>query len=115
MDLLIVRREAVTPGMPQEPDWVGPVSIMGPQGRVQLFPRQQEIFAEELPSVPLYVLLDLTPFPTALRGPRPVGLGSDDLPRNAWERRWGTSERGRPPGGGFAWGAENRPVSTGMR
>jgi peptide/nickel transport system substrate-binding protein len=59
------------------------------QKRIALFRRQQEVFAEDLPSVPLYFRLDLTTYPKALQGPRPVGLGSYYLPWNSWEWKWG--------------------------
>lgn len=64
-------------------------SELDAQKRIGLFRRQQEVFAEELPSVPLYFRLDLTTYPKALRGPRPVGLGSYYLPWNSWEWKWG--------------------------
>jgi len=59
------------------------------QKRTALFRRQQEIFADDLPSLPLYFRLDLTTFPKAMRGPRPVGLGTYYLPWNIWEWKWG--------------------------
>ena len=64
-------------------------SELDAQKRITQFRRQQEIFADELPSVPLYFRLDLTTYPKAMRGPRPVGLGSYYLPWNSWEWKWG--------------------------
>ncbi len=61
---------------------------MDVQKRIALFRKQQEIFAEELPSVPLYFRLDLTTYPKAMRGPRPTGLAFYYLPWNIWEWRW---------------------------
>ena len=69
--------------------WDELISELDEQKRIALFRRQQEIFAEELPSLPLYFRLDLTTFPKALRNVKPVGLGTYYLPWNAWEWRWG--------------------------
>ncbi|MGH7427987.1 MAG: peptide ABC transporter substrate-binding protein, partial [Candidatus Methylomirabilaceae bacterium] len=69
--------------------WEQLASELDSQKRVALFRRQQEIFAEELPSLPLYFRLDLTTFPKAMKGPRPTGLGSYYLPWNIWEWKWG--------------------------
>jgi peptide/nickel transport system substrate-binding protein len=69
--------------------WDELISELDEQKRVALFRRQQEIFAEELPSLPLYFRLDLTTFPKAMRNVKPVGLGTYYLPWNAWEWRWG--------------------------
>ena len=57
--------------------------------RIALFRRQQEIFAEELPNVPLYFRLSLTTNMRALRNIRPTGLGTFYIPWNAWEWAWG--------------------------
>ncbi len=64
-------------------------SELDAQKRIALFRRQQEIFAEDLPNVPLYFRLDLTTFPKVMRGPRPTGLGTYYLPWNIWEWKWG--------------------------
>lgn len=56
--------------------------------RVALFRRQQEIFAEELPSLPLYFRLSLTTNMKAIRNIRPTGLGTFYIPWNAWEWAW---------------------------
>ena len=69
--------------------WEQLISEIDAQKRITLFRRQQEIFADDLPSVPLYFRLDLTTFPKALRGPKPVGLGTYYLPWNSWEWKWG--------------------------
>ena len=68
--------------------WEQLISELDTQKRIALFRKQQEIFAEELPSLPLYFRLDLTTFPKAMKGPRPVGLGTAYLPWNIWEWRW---------------------------
>jgi peptide/nickel transport system substrate-binding protein len=65
--------------------WDQLISELDGQKRVELFRRQQEIFAEDLPSVPLYFRLDLTTFPKTMRNVRPVGLGTYYLPWNIWE------------------------------
>ena len=57
--------------------------------RNALLKKQQEIFAEDLPSLPLYFRLDLTTYPKALRNVKPVGLGSYYIPWNVWEWKWG--------------------------
>jgi len=57
--------------------------------RIALFRRQQEVFAEDLPMVPLYFRLSLTTNMRALRNIRPTGLGTFYIPWNAWEWTWG--------------------------
>jgi len=57
--------------------------------RVALFRRQQEIFAEELPTLPLYFRLSLTTNMKALRNVKPTGLGTYYIPWNAWQWAWG--------------------------
>ncbi len=69
--------------------WEQVISELDAQKRITLFRKQQEIFAEDLPSLSLYFRLDLTTFPKAMKGPRPVGLGTYYLPWNIWEWRWG--------------------------
>jgi peptide/nickel transport system substrate-binding protein len=69
--------------------WDQLISEIDAQKRIALFRRQQEIFADELPAVPLYFRLELTTTAKALRGPRPTGLGSYYLPWNSWEWKWG--------------------------
>jgi peptide/nickel transport system substrate-binding protein len=69
--------------------WDQLISELDEQKRIALFRRQQEIFAEDAPSLPLYFRLDLTTFPKAMRGVRPVGLGTYYLPWNIWEWKWG--------------------------
>jgi len=71
--------------------WEQLISELDERRRIELFRRQQEIFAEELPSLPLYFRLSLTTNMKALRNVRPTGLGSYYIPWNAWEWRW--SER----------------------
>ncbi len=56
--------------------------------RNALFKRQQELFAEELPSLPLYFRLGLTTMRKSVRNVRPTGLGTYYLPWNAWEWTW---------------------------
>jgi peptide/nickel transport system substrate-binding protein len=67
------------------------ISELDPQKRIALFRRQQEIFAEELPSLSLFFRLDLTTFPKAMQNVHPVGLGSYHLPWNIWE--WKAGDR----------------------
>ena len=57
--------------------------------RAALFRRQQEIFAEELPSLPLYFRLSLTTNMKALKNIKPTGLGTYYIPWNAWQWAWG--------------------------
>ncbi len=53
--------------------------------RVALLKRQQEIFAEELPSLPLFFGLSLTTMRKDVRNVKPTGLASTYLPWNAWQ------------------------------
>ncbi len=53
--------------------------------RVALLKRQQEIFAEELPSLPLFFGLSLTTMRKAVRNVKPTGLSGTYLPWNAWQ------------------------------
>ena len=69
--------------------WEQLISETDEQKRIALFRKQQEIFADDLPSVPLYFRLSLTTYPKAMRGPRPTGLGGTYLPWNIWEWQWG--------------------------
>ena len=57
--------------------------------RLTLLRRQQEIFAEDLPSLPLFFPLNLTTAHRALRGIRPAGLAGSYLTWNVWEWYWG--------------------------
>lgn len=57
--------------------------------RIALFKRHQEIFAEELPSLPLFFGLSLTTARKALRSVKPTGLSGTYLPWNAWQWAWG--------------------------
>ncbi len=56
--------------------------------RLALLRRQQEVFAEDLPSLPLFFPLRLTTSARALRGIRPTGLVGSYLTWNIWEWRW---------------------------
>ncbi len=56
--------------------------------RTALLRRQQEIFAEELPSLPLFFALNLTTSHRALTGVRPIGLAGSFLTWNIGEWRW---------------------------
>lgn len=69
--------------------WDQIIAELDVQKRTALLRRQQEIFAEEVPSLPLYFRLDLTTYPKAVRNVKPVGLGTYYLPWNIWEWRWG--------------------------
>ncbi|MDR5683148.1 MAG: peptide ABC transporter substrate-binding protein [Armatimonadota bacterium] len=68
--------------------WEQLASELDERRRVALFRRQQEIFAEELPYLPLYFRLDLTASHRRLRNVRPTGLATYYLPWNVWEWRW---------------------------
>jgi peptide/nickel transport system substrate-binding protein len=68
--------------------WDQIIAEIDEQKRNALIKRQQEIFAEDLPSLPLYFRLDLTTYPKAVRNVKPVGLGTYYLPWNVWEWKW---------------------------
>lgn len=68
--------------------WEQLISELDETKRIALFHRQQEIFAEELPSLPLYFRLSLTTNYKALRNVRPTGLGSYYILWNSWEWAW---------------------------
>jgi len=57
--------------------------------RNALFKRHQEIFAEDLPSLPLYFRLSLTTMRKDVRNVKPTGLGTYYIPWNAWEWTYG--------------------------
>lgn len=65
------------------------IAEMDEQKRIALFKRQQEIFAEEVPSLTLWNPIRLTTSHKALREVRPTGLGTSYLPWNIWQWRWG--------------------------
>ena len=69
--------------------WEQIIAELDVEKRTALLKRQQEVFAEDLPSLPLYFRLDLTTYPKAMRNVKPVGLGSYYISWNAWEWRWG--------------------------
>ncbi|MDR7544407.1 MAG: peptide ABC transporter substrate-binding protein [Armatimonadota bacterium] len=69
--------------------WEQIIAELDAEKRNALLKKQQEIFAEDLPSLPLYFRLDLTTYPKAMRNVKPVGLGSYYIPWNIWEWRWG--------------------------
>jgi peptide/nickel transport system substrate-binding protein len=56
--------------------------------RLALLRRQQEIFAEDLPTLPLFFPLNLTTAHRRLAGIRPTGLAGSYLTWNIWEWRW---------------------------
>ena len=68
--------------------WEQLISELDEKKRIALFHRQQEIFAEELPSLPLYFRLSLTSNYKALRNVKPTGLGTYYIPWNSWEWLW---------------------------
>lgn len=57
--------------------------------RVALLKRQQEIFAEDLPSLPLFFGLSLTTMRKDVRNVKPTGLAQTYLPWNAWQWTFG--------------------------
>ncbi len=69
--------------------WDQIVAELDVEKRTALLKKQQEIFAEDVPSLPLYFRLDLTTYPKAMRNVKPVGLGSYYIPWNIWEWKWG--------------------------
>lgn len=69
--------------------WEQVIGELDEQKRIALLRRQQEIFADELPSLPLYFRLSLTTNLKALKNVRPTGLGTYYIPWNAWEWAWG--------------------------
>lgn len=56
--------------------------------RIRLLRGQQEIFAEDLPALPLYFVPSLTTSRKGLRDVRPTGLFGSFLPWNAYEWSW---------------------------
>ncbi len=56
--------------------------------RIEMFRRQQELFVEDLPSVPMYFRLSLTTSHKALKNVRPTGLGSFYINWNSHEWSW---------------------------
>jgi len=59
------------------------------QKRIELFHRQQEVFAADLPSLPLYFRLHLQTVKRGLIGVKAVGLSGTYLAWNANTWRWG--------------------------
>lgn len=57
--------------------------------RYALQQRQQALFAEELPSLPMFFGLALTTARKEIRNVKPVGLAETYLPWNAWQWAWG--------------------------
>lgn len=57
--------------------------------RNALLQRQQVLFAEELPSLPMFFGLALTTARKEIRNVKPVGLAETYLPWNAWQWVWG--------------------------
>jgi peptide/nickel transport system substrate-binding protein len=68
--------------------WEQIVGELDATKRNTLMRRQQEIQAEDLPTLPLYFRLNLTTNYKALRNVKPTGLGSYYLPWNSWEWLW---------------------------
>lgn len=56
--------------------------------RTALLKRHQELFAEEMPWLPLRFRLSLTTSNKKLANIRPTGLGTYYLPWNSWEWKW---------------------------
>jgi len=57
--------------------------------RIGLLKRQQEIFAEELPYLPLFFSLTLNTMRKDVRNVKPTGLSGTYLPWNAWQWAFG--------------------------
>ena len=68
--------------------WEQLISELDERRRIQLLRRQQEIFAEDLPTLPLFFALNLTTAHRALQGVRPTGLSGTFLTWNLWEWKW---------------------------
>jgi peptide/nickel transport system substrate-binding protein len=68
--------------------WEQIVAELDATKRNALMRRQQEIQAEDLPTLPLYFRLNLTTNYKAMRNVKPTGLGNYYLPWNAWEWQW---------------------------
>lgn len=68
--------------------WEQLISELDEKKRIALLKRHQEVFAEELPSLPLRFRLSLTTSHRKLSGVRPTGLGTYYLPWNSWEWKW---------------------------
>ncbi len=68
--------------------WEQAISELDETKLIRLLRQQQEIFAEDLPSLPLYFALRLTTTHKALRGIRPTGLSGSYLTWNIWEWQW---------------------------
>ena len=68
--------------------WEQLTSELDEKKRNSLLRRQQEVFAEDLPSLSLYFALRLTTTHRALRGIRPTGLVGSYLTWNIWEWQW---------------------------
>lgn len=56
--------------------------------RIRLLKRQQEVFSEDLPALPLYFSMSLTTARKDLRNVRPTGLFGSFLPWNVHEWSW---------------------------
>ncbi|MDR7448097.1 MAG: peptide ABC transporter substrate-binding protein [Armatimonadota bacterium] len=58
------------------------------QRRIRLFRRQQELWVEDLPSIPLYFRLSLTTSARALRNVKPAGLAGTYINWNSEQWEW---------------------------
>lgn len=67
------------------------ISELDPARRIAQMKRQQELFAEELPSLPLFFGLSLTAARKELRNVKPTGLSGTYLLWNSWE--WALGEQ----------------------
>lgn len=56
--------------------------------RIQLFRRQQEVWAEDLPSIPLFFRLSLTTSSKALKNVKPAGLSGTYINWNSEQWEW---------------------------
>ena len=56
--------------------------------RIEMFRRQQDLFAEDLPALPLYFRLSLTTAMRSLKNVKPTGLGSFYINLNSQEWSW---------------------------
>jgi ABC-type transport system substrate-binding protein len=65
------------------------IGEMDPAQPTVLLRQHQALFAEELPSLPLFFGLSLTSARKEIRNVKPVGLAGSYLPWNAGEWAWG--------------------------
>ena len=68
--------------------WEQMISELDEKKRITLFRRQQEIFAEDLPSLPLYFRLSRTTSHKKIANVKPTGLAGSYMLWNSYDWRW---------------------------